>query len=68
MPGQISIGEWVATGQPIEAVLAGADVVAAFVAKAFDIMAGNPFLSVLVASGLVGVGVRLWQSARRAAH
>ena len=51
-----------------EKVILAADTVTDMVSVCFSAILGNPFLCVVVAAGLIGVGVRVWLSARRASH
>jgi hypothetical protein len=66
LDGQISIGEYLSSGLP--AVIAAADTVAAFVRKAFALMAANPLIAVYLAFGLVSLGIGRFILMRRAAH
>lgn len=67
MEGQLVIPEYVAAERFAD-VVSAADTVADMVAVCFSAILGNPFLCVVVAAGLLGVGVRVWLSARRASH
>lgn len=65
---QILIPGYEATENAIEVLTAGAGVVSGMVTACFSMIAANPFLCALAASGLVCVGVRVFLSARRASR
>lgn len=67
MDGQLVIPEYVAAERFAD-VIDAADTVADMVSVCFSAILGNPFLCVLVAASLIGVGVRVWLSARCASH
>lgn len=50
------------------AIMAGMDTVIDLSKKVFDLITSNPLLVVLVAAGLIPVGVRIFCSLRRAAR
>ena len=67
MEGQLVIPESVAAERFAD-VMASADTVADMLSVCWSMIVSNPFLCALVAAGLLGVGVRVWLSARRASH
>ena len=67
MEGQLVIPEYT-VAERFADVVASADTVADMVSVCFSAILSNPFLCVLVAASLIGVGVRLWWSARRASR
>lgn len=66
LDGQISIDQYLSVGMP--AVLVAADAVVTFVSKAWSLLSSNPLTVFLLASGLIGVGLRKFVSMRRAGH
>lgn len=65
---QMIIPGYEAAENAIEALIGGADAVSGMVTICFSMIAGNPFLCALAATGLVCVGVRVFRSARRASR
>ena len=65
---QLVIPGYEAAENAIEALTSGAGVVSGMVTTCFSMIAANPLLCALAASGLACVGVRVFRSARRASR
>jgi len=50
------------------AVLAAMDTIVSLMTKVWDLMTGNPLLTLILATGLISIGVSAFCSIRRAAR
>lgn len=52
----------------MEAILTAITTVTTLMGNVFDVMTGNAYLTVLLAASLVGVGIGIFRSIRRASR